>query len=220
MSEEISSREQLLGIARKVAGLLVDHLSGVEGVGLFGSLARGEQHPEDIDMIVLTREATIPESFVEFAEDWRAKLYPFDWQSALPDLGAEWELVDQVTEILGGTPLDIVTMPAAPTDEYLRRFAAVNEDPDFLKNAAANFRRYGRESGKFTPTEAPWQDYLDGQELIRLSERHARNYFQAGPDAWMERQWEEERQRMREEMMKETPPPPRPEPPDATLTPP
>lgn len=151
----MDQKDQMLVIAEKVARLLLDEVDSVDQVALFGSLARGEEHPSDVDLFVLTADSGIPERILAEAERNCERLYASGYLPALSALGAQ-DILSEFRRIIGTIDVNIVVMPAEPTDDYLGRFAQTSFDVDFLENTAEDFQAFDPESGEFVPTAAPW----------------------------------------------------------------
>lgn len=169
---KLHSSEEMLRIAGEVAKMLLDPQMAVAQVGLIGSLARREDNPGDIDLVVLTTNQGLTERLLKKAEEEEEEghQYPSSWRRGMWSLGAGVDLIRKTAAALDREQLHIVILPSVPTDEYLNRFEAVNSDPDFLEHTARDFQRYDPERGEFTPSRAPWQDYLDEQGAGERSE--------------------------------------------------
>ena len=161
--------DEMYKIARDLAGALVNNVFSVVGVGLIGSLARGEK-PNDIDLVIFTTNKPLLDSMLEEAEESGGGLYAGEsehsWDQVLRDLGASEVFIEWVRALLGERQLHFVLMPPTPEDSYLDRFAAVSEDENFLRNIAADFQRYHSEKDGFVPEQAPWESYLDSSNQL------------------------------------------------------
>lgn len=156
----MSERDEMLKIAETVARFLLT-IPEVAQVGLFGSVARGEEDPSDIDLFVLTAEPSIPERILRDADECGEWLYPSGYVDALKALGAS-DRLDELDAVSPDVDLNIIVMPATPSCEYLWEFQLHNWDYWFLENTADDFRLFDPESG-FRQSPAPWADYVEAQ---------------------------------------------------------
>lgn len=148
-------------IAEGLARLFLE-IPEVEGIALFGSVARQEENPSDVDLILLTATDEIPELLLDEAEDSERRLYTIEVYRALELLEAE-ELREQLDRISRGINVGCVLMPAKPTPEYLERFSWTNSDPFFLENVSQDYRLFDPDQGAFVPVLCPWSDWLEEQ---------------------------------------------------------
>lgn len=186
----MTKRDEMLKAAEAVARLLLlEEVLGVAKVGLFGSLARGEEDPSDIDLIALMKSDGIPERILEEMKGGESFLYdpgddaPADLREICLMLevyfGAPDEFIERVDALLCPEAADLVVMPEELSEDYLGRFAEANHDPMFLEHTAEDFRLFDPESGHFHKAEAPWKAFLEAEaeerrrreeELERLDE--------------------------------------------------
>lgn len=175
----------MLKVAEKLAEQLLA-LSGVAQVGLFGSVARAEENPSDVDLFVLTEEEDIPLSILEKAEKHCTLLYPLGCAEVLNILGDPDSAWKVLFKTMWGVDVNIIVMPAEPTNDFLDRFSWVNSDEAFLENTARDFQLFNPESGHFQKAEAPWADcvaqYTD-EGGLRIVEGYFNDDYKAGFDA-------------------------------------
>lgn len=159
-----NKRDRMLGVAEELAEQLLT-LSGVAQVALFGSVARAEENPSDIDLFVLTEEESIPLSILEKAERSGTWVYPLNCTKTLNILRAPNSFWRMFFRMKWGVEVSIIVMPVEPTSEFLDRFYWANFDEDFLENTARDFQIFDPASGHFQKAEAPWVDYVAEYEV-------------------------------------------------------
>lgn len=147
-------------VAEQVAVLLLQH-ELIEKVGLYGSVARGDENPHDIDMFVVM-SGHIPrewmESFWVDEKDFYAVTIDGN-QNFLEDLG----LLTRLTTLLNGIRIHVIPLPVDYDAEYVEWMATSCWDEDFWWNVCDDYLEYDPTTGHFESYDVPWADWVDVQ---------------------------------------------------------
>jgi len=162
----VNAVQDLRGKAETLARLLLT-VGSIEDVGLFGSVAREEPKPSDIDIAVFV-EGSLPQDILdgdgegEDEECWwlgEEHLYALSVKELLEALDATG-LQDQVKALLGPTWAEAIVLPVEADRGFYRQFAWLQPDRLFLHKVAPDFQLFSVAAGKFVRAQAPWEPFL------------------------------------------------------------
>lgn len=152
--------------AERIAPVLLG-IPGVKWVALFGSVARDEPEPSDIDLFVGTGTYAPHQVLDDIEDNWGRYLYPFGCEEALEALKDLHVLpkhvlpkIEVITGGIGGIDVNIILMTAEPDEDFYMRFEIANYDRLFLAKTAKDFQIFDKERGKFVSAEAPWAPFI------------------------------------------------------------
>lgn len=141
-------RETMLGEASLLAGIL-NRKGNIERVAIAGSLARGREHPSDIDLVLFLKNEMAHRYFKTASEARKSKDEKkpdlFDYLGISDD---DWNVF---VSILMNTQsaVDLIIVSNQPDEEYAKMMSQGNIDPYFLLNLSKTAILYDSESNSF-----------------------------------------------------------------------
>lgn len=175
------THKEMMELAVRVAEFLLP-IHGIEKIGMFGSTARGDRKPSDVDLIVFGSEKVAEASLRGFSYQASSGHFVLNRKLLNPSQFSELELIIFIYGMgwreklavwgemkrrrshyaLSSGPVDFVVLPVDPTADFLRRFEEAQPRPNFWRDAAKGYKEFDRRKGRFSAAVPPWHWYLKG----------------------------------------------------------